>query len=443
MIEIFKDANYDFLGKKWPMIALSCVIILAGAVSVAWRALDSDPETHPFNLGVDFVGGAIVNVKFKEQPDLDRLRAAIERQGIEGSKITLQPVGESFGQESKKEMLIRLPNLPQVEPQADQVELGAQKILAALASLNQEAHVQNKFDLNVISRERLAEELALLDPLDLREGAAGSVRYAEIASQIVDYRDQQRGGLIGDVDEIKNLGGIEPQLGKALDRYFFAGIAAVRSAEVVSPQIGADLRDRAIFATLLACVGMLVYVAFRFKSWGFGVGAIVAVLHDVIITLGIFSIMQWEINLTVIAALLTLVGYSINDTVVIFDRVREVLRLKRRESLEKLTNDAINQTLSRTIISNGTTFITVCVLVIFGGEVLKSFSWALFIGVIAGTYSTVYIAGPVMLWWERHRSTQRPTTAGAPVKGAPSSSLATGRSPTHPEAADRESPGVL
>jgi preprotein translocase subunit SecF len=423
MIEIFKDANYDFLGKKWPMIALSCVIILAGAVSFAWRALDGDPRTHPFNLGVDFVGGTIVNVKFKEQPDLDRLRAAIERQGIEGSKITLQPVGESFGQEYKNEMLIRLPNLPQVEPQADQseaaakaptdVELGAQKIFAALASLNQEALVQNKFDLNVISRERLAEELAHVDPLDLRESAAVSARYAEIASRIVDYRDQQRGGLIGGVDEIKNLGGIEPQLGKALDSHFFAGIAAVRSAEVVSPQIGADLRDRAIIATLLACAGMLVYVAFRFKSWGFGVGAIVAVLHDVIITLGIFSIMQWEINLTVIAALLTLVGYSINDTVVIFDRVREVLRLKRHESLEKLTNDAINQTLSRTIISNGTTFITVCVLVIFGGEVLKSFSWALFIGVIAGTYSTVYIAGPVMLWWESHRSVQRPTTVGS------------------------------
>ncbi len=120
----------------------------------------------------------------------------------------------------------------------------------------------------------MAEELERPDSLDLRAGAVASARHAKTASRIADYRDRQRGGLVGDVDEIKNLGGIEPQLGKALDRHFFAGIAAVRSAEVVSPQIGADLRDRAIIATLLACVGMLVYVAFRFKSWGLGAVAI-------------------------------------------------------------------------------------------------------------------------------------------------------------------------
>jgi preprotein translocase subunit SecF len=158
-------------------------------------------------------------------------------------------------------------------------------------------------------------------------------------------------------------------------------------------------------------------VAFRFKSWGFGIGAVIAVFHDVLVTLGIFSLMQWEINLTVIAALLTLVGYSMNDTIVIFDRVRELLRTRRREGLEKLTNDSINQTLSRTIITAGLTFLTVLALLIFGGEVLRSFSWALFIGIIIGAYSTMYIASPFMLWWEAWRAKSRAAATGVAVSG--------------------------
>jgi len=142
---------------------------------------------------------------------------------------------------------------------------------------------------------------------------------------------------------------------------------------------------------------------------------VVAVFHDVVITLGIFSVMQWEINLTVIAALLTLVGFSMNDTIVIFDRVRELLRLRRRENLEKLTNDAVNETMSRTVITNGTAFLTILALVLFGGDVLKSFSWALLIGVVVGTYSTIYIASPVMLWWEAWKAKTRTALVGAPV----------------------------
>ncbi len=165
---------------------------------------------------------------------------------------------------------------------------------------------------------------------------------------------------------------------------------------------------------------MLLYVAFRFKSWGFGIGGVTAVFHDVMITLGIFSIMQWEINLTVIAALLTLVGFSMNDTIVIFDRVRELLRIRRREPLEKLTNDSVNETMSRTVITNGTAFLTVLALVLFGGEVLKSFSWSLLIGVVVGTYSTIYIASPVMLWWEAWKTSSRKATVGAPVSSAES-----------------------
>jgi preprotein translocase subunit SecF len=266
----------------------------------------------------------------------------------------------------------------------------------------------------------LKNALTRVDPLGLLgsgSSATAEQRYTDIANRIVEYREKQRGGLIGDISEVKNLSGIDPQLGAGLDQNFFTGVATVKSTDAVSPQVGADLRNRAVYVTLLACLGMLVYVAIRFKSWGYGIGAVVAVFHDVLVTLGIFSIMQWEISLTVIAALLTLVGFSMNDTIVIFDRVREMLRLRRREKLEVLTNDAVNETLSRTIITNGTTFLTVFALVLFGGEVLRGFSWALFIGIVVGTYSTVYIASPVMLWWEEWRGKRATTPTPAAVAG--------------------------
>jgi preprotein translocase subunit SecF len=422
MIEIFKHANYDFLGKKWVFISLSWILILAGLTSVVWRAVDGNENTHPFNLGVDFSGGTIVNVKFRNTPDLGKLRAAIEKQGIDSGKITLQAVGSQIGQAPTNEVLVRLPNLVQVQRQAGQSEtsaqsaadadIGKQKIRAALASLNNEP---GKFDLNATGRDDLKAELLRLDPLGLKSGGAtqsAETRYSEIANRIVDFREKERGGLIGSVDEVKNLSGIEPQLGEALSKNFFTGIAAIRSADAVSPQVGAELRNRAIYVTLAACIGMLLFIAFRFKSWGFGIGAVIAVFHDVLVTLGLFSIFQLEIDLTVIAALLTLVGYSMNDTIVIFDRIREMMRSRRRESLEVLANDAINQTLSRTIITSGLTFLTVVALVLFGGAVLKSFSWCLFIGIIIGTYSSIYIASPFMLWWEGHRKANSPATAG-------------------------------
>jgi len=441
MIEIFRNSNYDFLGKKWLCIAISCVVILAGVASIAWRALDGNPNTHPFNMGVDFTGGTIMNVKFKQKPDPDTIRAAIERQGIDGSKITIQPVGEQIGQAPKNEVLIRLPNLPtsvtspttpsaapslpttgcrigqseaakkeEAAKASASVVVGGQKIRAALATLNDPAGAQNKCDLNAIGRDDLKLALEQLNPLKL---ASTDPRYGEIAARVIDYREKDRGGLIGGIDEVKNLGGIEPQLGQALEQNFFAGASAIKSTDEVSPQVGSELRNRAIYATLLACAGMMLFVAFRFKSWGFGIGGVTAIFHDVLLTLGIFSVMQWEINLTVIAALLTLVGFSMNDTIVIFDRVRELLRVKRREKLEKLTNDAVNETMSRTVITNGTAFLTILALVLFGGEVLKSFSWALLIGVVVGTYSTIYIASPVMLWWEAWKGKKRVAPAGA------------------------------
>lgn len=191
--------------------------------------------------------------------------------------------------------------------------------------------------------------------------------------------------------------------------------------DAVGAVAGAQLRNKAIAVTLAALVGILIYVAYRFE-WTYGAAAVIAVFHDVLVTLGFFSIFQWEISLTVIAALLTLVGFSVNDTIVVFDRIRENRRLHRRESLYKITNDAINQTLSRTAITNGLVFLSVLAMVLFGGEVLRGFSLALLIGVIFGTYSSVAIASPIMVWWEQRldaaerasaATLSRPTTGGA------------------------------
>jgi preprotein translocase subunit SecF len=169
--------------------------------------------------------------------------------------------------------------------------------------------------------------------------------------------------------------------------------------DAVGPVAGAQLRNQAVIATLLGLVGILLFIAFRY-DWTYAAGAVIAVFHDVLITLAFFSVFQWEISLTVLAALLTLVGFSVNDSIVIFDRIRENLTLHRDKSLYQLTNDSINQTMSRTIVTNGLVFLSVLALVLFGGEVLRGFSLALFVGSITGTYSTIAIASPIAIWWQ-------------------------------------------
>lgn len=184
--------------------------------------------------------------------------------------------------------------------------------------------------------------------------------------------------------------------------------------EFVGEVAGRAFRNQAITVTLLALVGILLYIGFRFE-WTYGAAAVITVFHDVLVTLGFFSLFQIEIDLTVVAALLTLVGFSVNDTIVTFDRVRENLRLHRRDSLYKITNDAINQTFSRTIITGGLVFLSVLALVLFGGEALRGFSLALFIGVIVGTYSTIAIAAPIMVWMQQRIEglTRKATPQGA------------------------------
>jgi len=184
--------------------------------------------------------------------------------------------------------------------------------------------------------------------------------------------------------------------------------------EIVGPQVGAQLRKQALLATVYSLAGMLVYLAFRFE-WIYGVAAVITVFHDTLITVGAFSLMNKEISLTVIAAILTLIGYSNNDTIVVFDRIRENLKLMRREKLSDIVNRSINQTLSRTILTAGLTFLTVLALYLFGGEVLKGFSLALVIGILIGTYSSIAIAAPILVAYQDWRSGRGKPPAMVPV----------------------------
>ena len=188
----------------------------------------------------------------------------------------------------------------------------------------------------------------------------------------------------------------------ALDGAFGAGKAKILSSESVGPSVGSDLRRQALMATLYALGGILIYIALRFE-WVYGAAAVFAVFHDTLVTLGIFSLFNKEINLTVIAALLTLVGYSVNDTIVVFDRVRENLKIRRRDDLESILNDSINQTLSRTILTSGLTFLTVLALYLFGGEIINNFAFAMVIGIVVGTYSSIAVASPLVLIYTKLR----------------------------------------
>ncbi|MBX7055921.1 MAG: protein translocase subunit SecF [Pyrinomonadaceae bacterium] len=208
-----------------------------------------------------------------------------------------------------------------------------------------------------------------------------------------------------------------------------SAIYQIVGTDSVGPVAGAQLRNQAVIATLLGLLGILLFIAFRY-DWTYAAGAVIAVFHDVLITLAFFSVFQWEVSLTVLAALLTLVGFSVNDSIVIFDRIRENITLHRGKSIYSLTNDSINQTMSRTIVTNGLVFLAVLALVLFGGEVLRGFSLALFVGSITGTYSTIAIASPIAIWWQGKIGNAKVKEVALPQSGTEKMASASRRSVT-------------
>jgi preprotein translocase subunit SecF len=279
------------------------------------------------------------------------------------------------------------------------LESSRAKVLNALSATYGVA-TSDKADFNAATQSSLVSLLTEKDPLILSVNAGD--RYQQLAKRLLDYRDTNANGILTNFDDLAKVSGATPAVLSTLKSSYALGPFAIRNVEVVGPKVGAELRKQAIYVTLYALGGMLVYIAFRFE-WVYGAAAVLAVFHDVLITLGFFSLLHFEISLTVIAALLTLVGYSMNDTIVIFDRIRENNRLLRKEAFADVVNKSINQTLSRTILTSGLTFLTVLVLFLMGGQVLRAFSFALVVGIVVGTYSSFGIAAPLVVAWNHWR----------------------------------------
>ena len=398
-MEFFRNTDIDFLGKKWYFLAFSLVFSVAGLFSLLFW--------HHIPWGVDFRGGTLVYVKFSHTPDINAVRAAMDRAGLRDPKI--QP----YDQPSLNEVLIDL----DVRETSDQaLDQGKLKIIQALES-NTPA---GKDDLNNASSLTIKKYLMDKDPLHL--GTDADVKYTAQTQAVVDYRDKTLGGVLSSLDQLKSAAGVAPAVAASFSDGFYLSDFGVLHVEIVGPQVGSQLRTQAGLATLYSLLGMLVYLGFRFE-WIYGVAAVVTVFHDTLITVGAFSLLapRFEISLTVIAAILTLIGYSNNDTIVVFDRIRENIKLMRREKLSDIVNRSINQTLSRTILTAGLTFLTVLALFLFGGEVLRGFSLALVIGILIGTYSSIAIAAPILVAYQDWRVEKGKRPVGMPVKAGKAS----------------------
>jgi preprotein translocase subunit SecF len=383
-VELFRGTNIDWLGKKWYFLAFSLLFSVSGVLSILFW--------HHIKLGVDFRGGTLVYVQFDQPPNIDKIRQAIDRAGIHDARI------QTYGA-SKQQVII---SLAQTETQDAALDAGRQTIVQALNSNYSASGTgsQGKLDLDNSSNGALTQFLQQSDPEHLT-GPDAATKYAQQATAILNHRDKDLNGMFSSIDQLNGVA--DPAVVNQLKQGAYLSGFHVFGAEIIGPQVGALLRRQALLATLYSLIGMLVYLWFRFELI-YGVAAVVAVFHDTLITVGAFSLTDQEITLTVIAAILTLIGYSMNDTIVVFDRIRENLRLSRRETLTTVVNRSINQTLSRTVLTSGLTFLTVLSLYLFGGEVLHGFSFALVIGILIGTYSSIAVAAPMLVAYQEWRA---------------------------------------
>ena len=385
MIELFKQPNLDWMGKAKFFFTLSGLLLLIGWSAIFFKG--------GIKYGIDFRGGTNVDVRFAHPPNVDQLRASLQRQGLGNSEI--QGISD-ISNPNSNEVLIFVEQVGQGDQALDESKA---KVLTALnATYGVEG--TGKADFNAVTPSALGNALSQKDPLGLSVNAGD--KYQQIAKNLLAFRDTDKNGVLTSLDELSNVAGATPAVLSALKDTYSLAPFTIRNVEIVGPKVGAELRNQAIRVTLYALAGMLLYIAFRFQ-WVYGAAAVIAVFHDVLITLGLFKLFGFEISLTVIAALLTLVGYSMNDTIVIFDRIRENSRLLRREPFADVVNKSINQTLSRTILTSGLTFLTVLVLFLMGGQVLRAFSFALVVGIVVGTYSSFGIAAPLLVAWNKWR----------------------------------------
>ncbi|MGQ9618891.1 MAG: protein translocase subunit SecF [Candidatus Aminicenantia bacterium] len=378
MIELFKTPNINFMKYKYYAFTLSGIIILGGIITYFSRG--------GFNYSVDFTGGILIQVSFKDNINIGKVRSLLSDAGL--GESTIQRFGE------RNEFIIKVP-------------LSTKKRKQLEAGIEEQTEIANKI-MNVLmsptDKKMISSGLLNLNALSfsqLKEIISGAVKPEEtdrIAYNIVNYKNIHA-GIIQDFRELENLG-IENDVINFLRGKTFLGSVSQTRLEAVGPRVGKELRKKATLAVIWSLLAMLVYIAVRFK-FQYGLSAVLTLTHDVLITLSFLLFFNREISLEVIAALLTIVGYSINDTIVIFDRVRDNLRIMKKTDFEQILNTSINQTLSRTILTSLTVFFVVIILFLFGGRAINDFAFTLFVGVIEGSYSTIYQSCPYVLLWEK------------------------------------------
>ncbi|MBN1592643.1 MAG: protein translocase subunit SecF [Candidatus Coatesbacteria bacterium] len=375
-MDFLKNTHYQFIERRKTAFICSAIVILAGLLSLIIRG-------GP-NYGIDFEGGTLIQLKFLEPVEVSSMRDILK--SIDYGDAIIQRFG------TEKEVLIRVKEAESASAPGKGV---ADQILSAIhASVGDPEAGGGKLDINAAGPAELALNLKTLEAFKDNAEAANSLGLA-----IVEARNKAE-GQFASLDELSAISGMPPEAVKYFKNNAYISKFIVTRQEMVGPKVGKDLRGKAVLAIFWAVLGILVYISLRFR-FRFAVAAIVALIHDVAITLGIFSIFDREISLTIIAALLTIVGYSLNDTIVVFDRIRENSKALRSLPLIEQLDVSINQTLARTILTSLTTFIVVFVLFVMGGEVIRDFALALIIGIVVGTYSSIFVASPILYEWER------------------------------------------
>ncbi|MBE0460412.1 MAG: protein translocase subunit SecF [Candidatus Aminicenantes bacterium] len=376
-MQIFKNPKFNFMRYKFIAFTLSGIIIFVGIINLT--------VGKGINYGIDFAGGTLLRIMFKDEIPISKIRQSLRDRGLGKSRI--QEIGSS-----QKEYIIRTLSAlegAEYEKDIEAHEILGTEVIEALRGKEEKSAVdRGQKDLNSMGTDEL---FLLLRP-------SFSEQAEEIAQKIISFRISK--GIIHDFAQLEENAGISNDAVKLLREKTFLGNLTVLSKETVGPQVGHDLRRKATQATIWALIGLLIYVGIRFK-FSYGVVAIITLAHDVLITAGLFSLTTREINLPVIAGVLTIVGYSLNDTIVIFDRIRDNLKILRKHTFEDIINQSINQTLSRTIITSGTTFLTVFALFLFGGEPINDFAFTMMIGVIIGTYSSIYQSSSLLFFWHK------------------------------------------
>ena len=397
-MRIFHNPKIDFLSIKWYCITGSIVLTAVGMLSLV---IKGGP-----NFGVDFTGGAQLIYGFSSQPDENQIRKVVE-----GAQVKVDSV-QRFDKAEKNQVLLRVP----MEKKEGR-DL-SKEVTGALTKAFFPQAAAGGFDLNLNGADALQAKLIADDPekLAAKPNADPKLEYGRVAQSIIDARS--RLGLFKTVDDAAKVQGVAPVTGAWLKEKTVAGPFTLLSAENVGPQVGKDLREKGAWAVILSWAAMLTYIALRFRSASFGTAAVVALVHDTLFTLGLCSILNTEISLTVVAAFLTLVGYSVNDTVVVYDRIRENLQKSKREPLAAVVNRSINETLSRTVLTSGLTFLVCIALFFLGGEVLRGFSFVMIIGIIVGTYSSIFIAAPLVIVWEEWKAKRAALNTPAPAAAA-------------------------